>query len=133
MYIYAFTERAADEYGVEYIGPKTGEVIACVVGIIFIGLAFIAIGMFVSSLTENQLAAAVVTIVVILIMLALDMVKQYIDIYAVNFVINWVCIMSRFSNFTQGILDYSAMLYYVSISGVFLLLTARVYDKRRWG
>ena len=135
MYSYAHAERLASEYGsdIQYIGPKTGELIACLVGIVFIGLAFIAIGMFVSSLTENQLAAAVITIVVILIMLALDMVQQYIDVYAIKFVINWVCVLSRFSNFTQGILDYSAMLYYLSISGVFLLLTARVYDKRRWG
>ena len=133
MYAYAYSERLADEYGIDYIGPKTGEIIACLVGVVLIGLAFIAIGMFVSSLTENQLAAAVITIVVILVMLGLDMAKQYIDVYAIKFVINWVCVLSRFSNFTQGILDYSAILYYLSISGVFLLLTARVYDKRRWG
>lgn len=133
MYIYANSERLADEYGVTYIGPMTGEIITCIVGIIFIGLAFIAIGMFVSSLTENQLAAAVITIAIILLMLILDMLKQYIDVYAIRFVINWICVMSRFSNFTQGILDYASMLYYLSISGVFLLLTARVYDRRRWG
>ena len=133
IYSYAHAERLADEYGVTNIGPKTGEIITCVVGIIFIGLAFIAIGMFVSSLTENQLAAAVITIVIILIMLILDMLQQYIDIYAIRFIVKWVCVMSRFSNFTQGILDYASMLYYVSISGVFLLLTVRVYDKRRWG
>jgi ABC-2 type transport system permease protein len=133
MYAYAHAEKLADEYGVDYVGPKTGEIIACLIGVVLIGLAFIAIGMFVSSLTENQLAAAVITIVVILVMLGLDMAKQYIDVYAIKFVINWVCVLSRFSNFTQGILDYSAMLYYLSISGVFLLLTARVYDKRRWG
>ena len=133
LYAYAYSERMADKYNIDYIGPKTGEIIACLVGVVLIGLAFIAIGMFVSSLTENQLAAAVITIVVILVMLGLDMAKQYIDVYAIKFVVNWVCVLSRFSNFTQGILDYSAMLYYLSISGVFLLLTARVYDKRRWG
>ena len=133
LYIYANAENLADEYALSYIGPVTGEIITCLVGIIFIGLAFIAIGMFVSSLTENQLAAAVITIAIILVMLILDMLKQYIDVYAIRFVINWVCVMSRFSNFTQGILDYASMLYYVSISGVFLLLTAHVYDKRRWG
>ena len=133
LYGYAYAERLGDEYGIDYIGPRTGEIIACLVGVMFVGLAFIAIGMFVSSLTENQLAAAVVTIVVILIMLLLDVVKQYLDIYAIKYVINWVCVLSRFNNFIQGILDYSAMLYYLSISGVFLLLTARVYDKRRWG
>lgn len=133
MYIYANAERLADEYGVTYIGPMTGEIITCLVGVIFIGLAFIAIGMFVSSLTENQLAAAVITIAIILVMLILDLLQQYINVYAIRFVVNWVCVLSRFSNFTQGILDYASMLYYLSISGVFLLLTARVYDKRRWG
>jgi ABC-2 type transport system permease protein len=41
--------------------------------------------------------------------------------------------MSRYDNFTVGVLDFSAILYYLSITGVFLLLTVRVYDKRRWG
>ena len=86
-----------------------------------------------SSLTENQLAAAVVTVAIIFVMLILDMVNQYIDVYAIRFVISWICVISRFSNFTSGILDFSSILYYLSITGVFLLLTARVYDKRRWG
>ena len=133
MYIYANSERLADEYGVTYIGPMTGEIITCIVGIILIGLAFIAIGMFVSSLTENQLAAAVITIAIIAAMLVLNVVNQYINVYPVRFVIDWVCVMSRFGNFTTGVLDFTSMLYYLSLTGVFLLLTARVYDKRRWG
>ena len=105
----------------------------CLVGVILIGAAFIAIGLFISSLTENQLAAAVMTVAVILVMLILDLVNQYIDVYVIRKVISWVCVLSRFSNFTTGILDFSSILYYISIAGVFLLLTVRVYDKRRWG
>ena len=133
LYVYASSERLTDEMNVFRIGPSTPEIISCVLGVILIGLAFIAIGMFVSSLTENQLAAAVITVAIILVMLILDAVNQFIPFYAVRFVIDWVGIMSRFSNFTTGILDYSAIVYYLSISGVFLLLTVRVYDKRRWG
>ena len=66
-------------------------------------------------------------------MLILDMLNQYIDVYAVRFVISWVCIMSRYSYFTSGVLDFASIIYYVSITAVFLLLTVRVYDKRRWG
>ena len=116
-----------------HIGPVTGQIIACLIGLICVGAAFIAIGMFVSSLTENQLAAAVITVVIILVMIVLDRVNAYIDVYAVRFVISWICVLSRFGNFTSGILDYSDIVYYLSLSGVFLLLTARVYDKRRWG
>ena len=129
MYSYAHAEQMPNEF----VGPATAKIIACLVGIMLIGLAFLAIGMFISSLTENQLAAAVVTIVIILIMIVLDILQPYVNIYALRFVMDWVCVLSRFTSFTQGILDYSAILYYLSITGVFLLLTVRVYDKRRWG
>lgn len=133
MYTYAREERLAATYSSEHLGPVTAEIISCLVGVILIGLAFISIGLFVSSLTENQLAAAVITVAIILVMLILELVNQFIDTYAIRFVIDWICVLSRFSNFTAGILDFSAILYYLSISGVFLLLTVRVYDKRRWG
>ena len=133
LYSYARAERAEASYSELHVGPVTAEIITCVVGLILLGAAFIAIGLFVSSLTENQLAAAVVTIAIIAAMLVLNVVNSYIDVYALRVVIDWVCVMSRFGNFTTGVLDFSAMLYYLSITGVFLLLTARVYDKRRWG
>ena len=133
LYSYARSERAQASYSEMHVGPVTGEIITCVIGVILIGAAFIAIGMFVSSLTENQLAAAVITIAIIAAMLVLNVVNQYINVYPVRFVIDWVCVMSRFGNFTTGVLDFTSMLYYLSLTGVFLLLTARVYDKRRWG
>lgn len=133
LYIYANIERQASEYSSIRIGPSTPEIISCVIGLLLVGLAFISIGLFISSLTENQLAAAVITVAIILAMLVLGAVNEYIHIYAIRFVIDWISVMSRFSNFTTGILDYSAILYYLSISAVFLLLTVRVYDKRRWG
>ncbi len=133
LYSYARTESLGKSYAEEHVGPVTGQIVTCLVGVILIGAAFIAIGLFISSLTENQLAAAVMTVAVILVMLILDLVNQYIDMYVIRKVISWVCVLSRFSNFTTGILDFSSILYYISIAGVFLLLTVRVYDKRRWG
>ena len=133
LYSYARTERAQASYSQMHVGPVTAEIFSCLIGIVLIGAAFIAIGVFVSSLTENQLAAAVITVAIIAVMLVLDALNQFIDVYAIRFVIDWVSIMSRFGNFTNGMLDFSSVLYYLSITGVFLLLTTRVYDKRRWG
>lgn len=115
------------------LGPAGAKIIGCLIGITLIGAAFIAIGVFISSLTENQLAAAVITVAVIVVMLLLDVVNNVINVYAIRAVIDWVCILSRFTNFSYGILDFSAMVYYLSLTGVFLLLTNRVYEKRRWG
>ena len=133
LYSYGNKESLDNPYAVSHIGPVNAEILTSLLGIILIGAAFVAIGLFISSLTENQLAAAVATVAIILAMLVLDMVNQYIDVYAIRFIISWICILSRFSAFKLGIVDYSAILYYLSITGVFILLTVRVYDKRRWG
>ncbi len=133
LFTYGSIERGSADYTTTHIGPVAGEVVACLLGLFLIGCAFLAIGLFVSSLTENQLAAAVITIAIILVMLLLELLNSFIDVYAIRVVLNWVCMMSRFGNFVSGILDYAAILYYLSITGVFLLLTVRVYDKRRWG
>ena len=133
LYSYANIEAAGKSYADEHVGPATAEIISCLVGIVLIGAAFIAIGLFVSSLTENQLAAAVITVAIIFVMLVLDLLNQYIDVYAIRFFISWFCVISRFSRFTSGILDFASIIYYISITAVFLLLTVRVYDKRRWG
>ena len=115
------------------IGPVFSLIVSSTFGIILIGAAFIAIGLFISSLTENQLAAAIITVAIIVAMLALNMVNSYIDNATIRSIINAVCFMSRFSNFSYGLLDPAALVYYASMAGVFLLLTVRVYDKRRWG
>ena len=102
-------------------------------GLLLLGAAFIAVGMFISSLTENQLAAAIITVAIIGTMLLLNLVNSYVDNYVIRFIISWVCFMSRYAPFQSGIFDPSSLLYFVSVAGVFLFLTARVYDKRRWG
>ena len=132
LYAIASDERNASSLSSDVIGPVNGEIVGRLIGIILIGAAFIAIGTFISSFTESQLAAAVVTIAVILGMVVLGFVNSSIDSYAVRFVIDWISVLSRFSNFSYGLFDFSALVYSLSICMVFLFLTVRVYDKRRW-
>lgn len=125
---------------VPHIGPVTGQVVGSMIGLILIGATFIAIGLFISALTENQLSAAVITIAVILATIGLGLVAQITDAegqyiignYGVRYVLGWLSVMSRFSGFGYGYFDYAALIYYISVTGVFLFLTVRVYDSRRW-
>ena len=112
--------------------PNVAVLVSYAVGILLIGAAYVAIGLFISSLTENQLIAAIATIGALIVMLVISFVNQYIDFYPVRAVLEWISIYSRFSNFTFGILDISSLFYYFSICFVFLFLTVRVYEKRRW-
>jgi ABC-2 type transport system permease protein len=123
------------------LGPVTGEIVGSVIAVILVGAALIAVGTLISSVTENQLSAAVVTTGVIAVMILLSLFNSLKDSdgqpliasYAIRTVISWVSVLSRFSNFSSGIFDYAALLYYASLAFIFLFLTVRVYEKRRWG
>ena len=130
--IYAQLDGVNDAYA-SSVGPVASIIFSNTLGLLLLGAAFIAVGMFISSLTENQLAAAIITVAIIGTMLLLNLVNSYVDNYVIRFIISWVCLMSRYAPFQSGIFDPSSLLYFVSIAGVFLFLTARVYDKRRWG
>ena len=101
-------------------------------GVLLLGAAIIALGTFVSALTENQLAAAVITISVIALLLGVGLVGSLVNNYAVRVVASWISIYSRFGNFQNGLFDFAAILYYASICFVFVFLTVRIYEKRRW-
>lgn len=141
LYTIAAAERAGSDSSLTHIGPVTGEIVGSVIAIILLGAALIAVGTFISALTENQLSAAVITIGVIAAMVLLSYVNVLTDSdgqplignYVVRSVVDWISVMSRFANFKNGIFDYSALLYYASLAFVFLFLTVRVYEKRRWG
>ncbi|MCL2518334.1 MAG: ABC transporter [Oscillospiraceae bacterium] len=115
-----------------YGKPTAGVIYGHIIGILLIGAAFVAIGVFVSSLTENQISAAVLTITILLGTLVINFLNDYIDITFIRVVLSWISIYSRFFTFTYGIFDINACIYYVSIVIIFLFLTVRIYEKRRW-
>ena len=141
LYIIAKQENANSTTSLTHIGPVTGEIVGSVIAIILLGAALIAVGTLISALAENQLSAAVITIGVIAFMVLLNVLNLLTDgdgqpligSYIVRAVIDWISVISRFTNFSSGIFDFAALLYYASLAFVFLFLTVRVYEKRRWG
>lgn len=124
------------EFSVMYLYSdqiNTAAIISSSVGVLFLGGAFIAIGLFISSLTENQLVAAILSIFSIFIMLVLGIVSQTISNAPLRILVKWLSVFDRFNDFTYGLFSLSAIFYYVSIIVVFLFLTIRIYEKRRWG
>ena len=47
-------------------------------------------------------------------------------------VVKWFSVADRFSAFTRGRFDFTAVIYYISLTVVFIFLTVRIYEKRRW-
>ena len=114
-------------------GTPNGAIIAAnVLGLFFLGAAFIAVGTFLSSITENQLIAAVSAIAAIGLLILISYLADKIPFEWVRNIIDWFSVLSRYAPFTNGQLDISAIIYFISFAAVFLFLTVRVYEKRRW-
>lgn len=116
----------------QYAAVKTAVLLGSLLALLLVGLAFVSIGIFMSALTENQLAAAVLTIATHLFFLAISLLNSIIPFYWLRFILNGVSIFARFQNFTQGVFDVASLVYYLSVSAVFLFLTVRVFAKRRY-
>ena len=117
-----------------YAFLQVGILLGNIVALLLVGFVFIAIGLFVSALTENQLAAAVGTIGIIMAFLLIGLINTFLPAsYWLRYVFDSVSIFTRFQTFANGYFDLSTVIYYVSMGGIFLYLTYRVYDRRRFG
>lgn len=116
----------------DFYDPNGPKFVGCMIAALLVGMSFIAIGVFVSSVTENQFAAACGTIGILVFLLVVSMLNSLIDSTFIRSILSWISVYSRYGNFSNGIFDFAAIVYYVSICAVFLFLTVRVFERRRW-
>ena len=116
-----------------YAPLKVATLVGNILALLLVGMVFVAIGLFVSSLTENQLSAAVGTIAIILVLLGVGMLSALMpSSYWLRYVFDALSIFTRFQTFANGYFDLASTVYYLSVAAVFLYLTVRVYDRRRY-
>ncbi len=100
---------------------------------LFLGAAFIAVGLFVSSLTENQMASAVASMLALFVLYLFDSLASNISNEVIQKVMLSLSFYSRYIEFTQGVFNLSSVVFFISAAFIFNFFTVRVLDKRRWG
>ncbi len=100
-------------------------------GFLLIGACFVAVGVFASSLTENQIVSAIISFVILLLINLVDPIASFVGGFLAK-VLDLFSLLSRYNDLNSGILDITSIIYYLSFIAVFLFLTTRVIDKRRW-
>lgn len=98
-------------------------------GVILFGAALISIGIFISSLTDNQLVAAIGSFSVSIILLELD---NYSGNAVLEKLFSYISFSTKYTEFVMGILNYANIIFFISITVLFLFLTIRILEKKRW-
>ena len=112
--------------------PAIGEIVAGYLGFFLLGCALIAIGVFISSITESQVIAALVTFFVLMIMWIGNVAISLIPYKIISIIIEWLSIYSRLGQFARGIIAITPIFYFLSFVVIFLFLAIRSIEKRRW-
>jgi ABC-2 type transport system permease protein len=110
--------------------PPWRMLLAGYAGVLLLGGSLLALGTFISSLTENQLIAAVLTFAAFLFVWVLDLGSNASS--GIGAVVQYLSVIRHYDDFTRGIIDTSALLYYGSFIALFIFLTVRSIDSMRW-
>ena len=114
-----------------------GAVMSGYLGLVLMTTAFISIGIFLSSLTENQIVAGVVSFGVLLLFWVIGWAEQLAEgvrIFKINLaeILKQVSILNHFEDFSKGVIDTGHLSYYILFSVFFIFLTLRVLDSNKW-
>lgn len=103
------------------------------IGLLLLGGMIIAIGLLISCLTESQFIAALGTFLASFGLLMIDSVGSMLSNSTVAVAItDFLSISKRYSTFTSGLMQYDDIVFFLSTTALFLFLTVRVLDRKRW-
>lgn len=112
--------------------PPLGECIGGYFGFILLWGALISVGVFISSLTENQMISAVFTFCVLLLINFFDFIASSISNEKISAIVKSLSLFGRYGDFETGILNIANVIFFLSFIFVFLFLTVKVIEKRRY-
>jgi ABC-2 type transport system permease protein len=111
--------------------PEWGVLLTGYLGLLLMGATFLAVGIFASSLTENQIVASITTFGILLIFWVIGWSSDYAG-GTWGRLLTHVSLLEHFDSFSKGVLDTKDVIYYVDFTVVALFLTLRSVEARRW-
>lgn len=112
--------------------PDWPVILCTLLGLLLVGGALVAIDVFISSLTESQVIAAVVGMAVGLLLYMMNSVISMVDLVWVSNLLEAISPFNHYVTFTYGILGLTGIVFFLSIMALFNFLTIRVLDRKRW-
>ena len=115
----------------KYGNPDSGPIISSYIGIFLCGISFIALGIFASTLTENQIISAVIGFSSILLLWILNWLSGYVGEGLQN-LLNYLALSAHLDDFVKGVIDLKDVVYYLSFVILLLFASIKSIEIRKW-
>lgn len=109
-----------------------GPIAAGYLGVLGIGALFLALGIFASALTKNQLIAAILAFAMTFGLILLGLLESLVNDGKLRSAFSYLNVLQQMEDFSKGIVDTRALVYYATASLFFLFLTSRALEARKW-
>ena len=107
--------------------------LSCLLGTMLFSAALVSLGLFISALTENQMVAAMGSIAATLVIMMMETIASLVSSIDILYkVLNFIAFGTRYNSFISGLFSYSDVAFFISFTAIFLFLTVRIIEKRRW-
>jgi ABC-2 type transport system permease protein len=114
-----------------YGNPEWKPILTAYLGVLLLGGCFVSLGLFISSLTKNQIVAGMTTFAVFLLFWIITWVGSFSG-PTVDKLTQYLSIIDHLDDFTKGVIDTSHVIYYLSFITFGLFLTVKSVDTERW-
>jgi ABC-2 type transport system permease protein len=109
-----------------------GPVATGYIGILGIGSLFLAVGLLASALSRTQLVAAVLTFAFLVFMIIVGFMETLFTDESILALFGYLNLMQHMDDFGKGVVDTRRLVYYFSSTALFLFLSARALESRKW-
>jgi ABC-2 type transport system permease protein len=114
-----------------YGNPEWKPIVTGYLGLLMMGGCFLSLGLFISSLTKNQIVAAMATFAVFLMLWVINWIGTFVG-PTTQAVLAHLSLTEHYDDFARGIIDTKHIIYYLSFMAFGLFLTAKSVDSERW-
>jgi ABC-2 type transport system permease protein len=110
-----------------------GAIWGSYLGLLFIGSAYISIGIFASALTDNQIVSFILAMFICFFFyILLDWLREYTMTNPIDPFLEFISIKNRYISISRGVLDTRDLIYFISFTLFFLSITKTLIERRKW-